>query len=86
MAEAQRLLLHQAQVGPMANFVYLIGDPVTRKAAVVDPAWDTGDDGWPEIIDGMLQQHEYMPGCKRCHRAFIENYRKQYHDRKIGPL
>ena len=24
----------------MANFVYLIGDPVTRKLAVVDPAWD----------------------------------------------
>src|SRR5271170_7868150 len=40
MAEAERLVLHQAQVGPMANFVYLIGDPVTRKAAVVDPAWD----------------------------------------------
>jgi hydroxyacylglutathione hydrolase len=38
--EAQRLILHQAQVGPMANYVYLIGDPVTRKAAVVDPAWD----------------------------------------------
>ena len=40
MAEVQRLVLHQAQIGPMANFVYLIGDPVTRKAAVVDPAWD----------------------------------------------
>ncbi len=40
MAEAERLILHQAQVGPMANFVYLIGDPATRKAAVVDPAWD----------------------------------------------
>src|SRR6202521_2031583 len=40
MAEAERLILHQAQVGPMANFVYLIGDPVTRKAAVADPAWD----------------------------------------------
>ena len=24
----------------MANYVYLIGDPSTRKAAVVDPAWD----------------------------------------------
>jgi hypothetical protein len=38
MAESERIVLHQAQVGPMANFVYLIGDPVTRKAAVVDPA------------------------------------------------
>lgn len=24
----------------MANFVYLIGDPATRTAAVVDPAWE----------------------------------------------
>jgi glyoxylase-like metal-dependent hydrolase (beta-lactamase superfamily II) len=34
------IYLRQAQIGPMANFVYLIGDPITRKAAVVDPAWD----------------------------------------------
>ena len=27
-------------LGPMANYVYLIGDPSTRKAVVVDPAWD----------------------------------------------
>jgi len=24
----------------MQNFVYLIGDPVTKEAAVVDPAWN----------------------------------------------
>jgi len=35
-----RIYLRQAEIGPMANYVYLIGDPVTRKAAVVDPAWD----------------------------------------------
>jgi hydroxyacylglutathione hydrolase len=35
-----RLYLRQAQIGPMANFVYLIGDTGTHKAAVVDPAWD----------------------------------------------
>ena len=26
--------------GQMANFMYLIGDPATREALVVDPAWD----------------------------------------------
>ncbi len=26
--------------GQMANFMYLIGDPETRQAVVVDPAWD----------------------------------------------
>ncbi|HLW71387.1 MAG TPA: MBL fold metallo-hydrolase [Candidatus Binataceae bacterium] len=36
----QKLALVQAQLGPMANFVYIIGDPSTHKAAVVDPAWE----------------------------------------------
>ena len=36
----RKINFRQAQIGPMANFVYLIGDPATHKAAVVDPAWD----------------------------------------------
>jgi len=31
--------LKQLEVGPMANFVYLVGDPETREVVVVDPAW-----------------------------------------------
>ncbi|RAP38831.1 hypothetical protein DID80_01875 [Candidatus Marinamargulisbacteria bacterium SCGC AAA071-K20] len=34
------LYLHQAQIGPMDNFVYILADLKTRKCAVVDPAWD----------------------------------------------
>ena len=30
----------QFEVGPMQNYVYLIGDPETREAAVVDAAWE----------------------------------------------
>jgi glyoxylase-like metal-dependent hydrolase (beta-lactamase superfamily II) len=30
----------QLEVGPMQNYVYLLGDPTTREAAVVDAAWD----------------------------------------------
>src|SRR3984885_16263036 len=37
---SDRLTLRQAQIGPMANFVYFIGDTETHQAAVVDPAWD----------------------------------------------
>ncbi|MBF6560676.1 MAG: MBL fold metallo-hydrolase [Candidatus Binataceae bacterium] len=36
----EKIYLRQAQIGPMANFVYLIGNPATHKAAAVDPAWD----------------------------------------------
>lgn len=34
------IYLRQLEIGPMQNFVYLIGDPETREAAVVDAAWD----------------------------------------------
>jgi glyoxylase-like metal-dependent hydrolase (beta-lactamase superfamily II) len=30
----------QLEVGPMQNYVYLVGDPQTREAAVIDAAWD----------------------------------------------
>ncbi len=32
--------IHQMELGPMQNFVYLIGCGDTGEAAVVDPAWD----------------------------------------------
>lgn len=35
-----RLLIRQYEIGPLNNFLYLLGDPVTREMAVVDPAWD----------------------------------------------
>jgi len=34
------LYLKQLPLGPMQNFVYLIGDTETRQAVAVDPAWD----------------------------------------------
>src|SRR5438132_5540505 len=34
-----RLYFKQIEMGPMQNFVYLIGSTETRKVAVVDGAW-----------------------------------------------
>ena len=34
------LYLEQILVGPMENFVYLIGSKSTREVALIDPAWD----------------------------------------------
>lgn len=34
------LFLRQLQLGPMQNFVYVLADPETRDAVVVDPAWE----------------------------------------------
>jgi hydroxyacylglutathione hydrolase len=35
-----RLYFKQIEIGPMQNYVYLIGSTQSRKAAVVDAAWD----------------------------------------------
>jgi glyoxylase-like metal-dependent hydrolase (beta-lactamase superfamily II) len=34
------LILKQIEMGPMVNYVYIIGCAETREAGVVDPAWD----------------------------------------------
>ena len=34
------LYFKQIEIGPMQNYVYLIGSQGSRKVAVVDPAWD----------------------------------------------
>jgi hydroxyacylglutathione hydrolase len=39
-AATQPVTVRQMQVGPMQNFVYLIGCEVTREAAIVDPGWN----------------------------------------------
>jgi len=39
MAESS-LYLKQIEVGPMQNYIYLIGDTQTRECVMVDPAWD----------------------------------------------
>jgi hydroxyacylglutathione hydrolase len=36
----QALYLRQMELGPMQNFVYLVGDPVSRECVVIDPAWE----------------------------------------------
>lgn len=38
-ADKSPLFIEQMEIGPMENFVYLIGDKNTRETLVVDPAW-----------------------------------------------
>jgi glyoxylase-like metal-dependent hydrolase (beta-lactamase superfamily II) len=41
----QSVYLRQLELGPMQNFIYLIGDPERHEAAVVDPGWEV-----PQIL------------------------------------
>ena len=34
------LYVRQLKLGPMDNFVYLVGAEGARETAIVDPAWD----------------------------------------------
>ena len=43
------LYLKQLELGPMQNFAYLLADPATREALVVDPAWEI--DRLTEVIE-----------------------------------
>jgi hydroxyacylglutathione hydrolase len=42
----QPIYLKQLELGPMQNFVYVVADPITREAVVIDAAWE---------IDRILQ-------------------------------
>jgi hydroxyacylglutathione hydrolase len=49
IASSETVYLRQMELGPMQNFVYLIGDPGTRECVAVDPAWE---------IDAIVEQIE----------------------------
>ncbi|MGD8514689.1 MAG: MBL fold metallo-hydrolase [Granulosicoccaceae bacterium] len=51
MANDKPYRISALELGPMENFVYLIEDKVSKRAAVVDPAWDVD-----EVIR-LAQQH-----------------------------
>jgi glyoxylase-like metal-dependent hydrolase (beta-lactamase superfamily II) len=50
---ADSLYLKQLELGPMQNFVYLLGDPVARQCVVVDPAWEIDTIVDTAAADGM---------------------------------
>lgn len=62
------LYLKQMEVGPMANFVYLVGDDKKREALIVDPAWqmDTifrAAEKEGVKITGALVTHSHFDHC-----------------------
>jgi hydroxyacylglutathione hydrolase len=61
----ETLYLRQLELGPMENFVYLIGDPVTRECVVVDPAWEIDEilntvEGDGMRLTGALVTHTHQ--------------------------
>jgi hydroxyacylglutathione hydrolase len=62
------LYLRQMELGPMQNFVYLVGDSEVKKCWIVDPAWEVERavaqaerDGY--AIEGALLTHGHYDHC-----------------------
>ena len=56
------IYLKQLEIGPMGNYVYLIGDPETREAMIIDPAWDI-----PAILDVLDADDMKLVGALATH-------------------
>ena len=61
----QPFYLKQLELGPMQNFVYLIGDPESRQAAVVDPGWEV-----PAILDAARKDGYTLTAAFATHHHF----------------
>ena len=66
MAET-RIYFKQIEIGPMQNFAYLIGDPETREALVIDAAWDI-----PALVN-VAQQDGYTIS-----KALVTHYHQDH--------
>lgn len=68
------MILRQIPVGPMQNFVYLIGDKETKEAAVVDAGWDVD-----KIIENAAKENLKIKKIILTHTHFD-------HVQKLGEL
>ena len=59
------LYLKQLELGPMQNFVYLVGDLETREATVVDPGWEV-----PQILRTLEQDGYRLAAAFATHQHF----------------
>src|SRR5262245_47276085 len=65
----------QAAIGPMQNFVYLIGSKTTRECLVVDPAWDTN-----AIVEAAERDGMRVTG------ALVTHYHPDHVGGAMGPF
>ena len=55
----------QLELGPMQNYVYLIGDPATHEAAVVDPGWEI-----PRVLETLARDGYRLAAAFATHHHF----------------
>ncbi len=64
-------------LGPMANFIYLLGDEREKKAAVVDPAWEVNEILKVLEEDQMEVSHVFLTHAHPDHSNGVEEIKKK---------
>ena len=62
---AASVFVAQLELGPMQNFVYVVGDPSTQEAAVVDPGWEV-----PTILSAVAREGYRLTAVFLTHHHF----------------
>jgi hydroxyacylglutathione hydrolase len=60
--EQSELLIEQIEIGPMQNFVYVVGSRSTREVVVVDPAWEID-----QLLDHLASKDYTLKGALVTH-------------------
>jgi hydroxyacylglutathione hydrolase len=73
--EPSDLFFRQLAVGPMQNFIYLIGSQRTRECLLVDPAWDSHG-----LVEVAAQESMRIVG------ALVTHYHPDHVGGHMGPF
>lgn len=81
--DSAKFSIDTMELGPMENFIYLIHDQATNRAAVVDPAWEVGEiiarakELGVTVTDILLthSHHDHINGID----AMLDKYDAQIH-------
>ncbi len=68
------LFVEQIEIGPMHNFVYILGSRSTREVALIDPAWDI------EALLERLEARDY-----KLKAALVTHYHPDHVGGSFGP-
>ena len=61
----QPIYFQQLELGPMQNYVYLIGDPASHEAVVVDPGWEI-----PRVLETLARDGYRLTAAIATHHHF----------------
>lgn len=70
--------IHTLELGPMENFIYVIEDHATKRAAIVDPAWEVDEILKLAALRGLNVTDILLTHCHHDHINGVEDVLDKY--------